>query len=413
MTTLEFLDQKLFFFINHSLSNSPFDVIMPFVTDNAITFILPVIVYMVWREGKKAALAIFLTLLALTFSDGVTNVLKHYFERPRPFIQISDVLKLVGSGSSYSMPSGHAANVLSVATVLTYSVLQSRNLRRRALLICYLAVVGLAVSFSRIYVGVHYPSDVLVGNGVGILIGVLVVGSLYPVKKAHAKAPYATALGISLLFLSLFRMYYILSGSINLSPDEAHYWDWSRRLDLSYYSKGPAIAYFIAMGTFIFGDTEFGVRVLAVIFSVLSSLVLYMFGREVARENETDNSQVPEIVGLASALSLQLIPLFSTYGIIMTIDSPLIFFWSFSLYLFWRAMKGLSFLFFCFPLYHDEQIAEESDYQTSSLACVSHEYNDFFAHYYLELSTRLGHFPPFGWTGTPSGRLQNHSSIVC
>ncbi|MDP3185152.1 MAG: glycosyltransferase family 39 protein, partial [Anaerolineales bacterium] len=137
------------------------------------------------------------------------------------------------------------------------------------------------------------------------------------------------ALLISLLGLSLFRIYYITHGVIDLSPDEAHYWEWSRRLDLSYYSKGPMIAYLIALGTAIFGDNVFGIRVMAVISSALSSIFLYLLGKKLFDER----------TGVAAAVLMQLIPLYSAYGVLFTIDSPFIFFWVLSLYLFWRAVE--------------------------------------------------------------------------
>jgi undecaprenyl-diphosphatase len=133
---------------------------------------------------------------------------------------------------------------------------------------------------------------------------------------------------VFLLALSIFRIYYILYGPLDLSPDEAHYWEWSRRLDLSYYSKGPMMAYLIAFSTSLFGDNVFGVRFFAVVFSVLSSIFLYKLGKEMYHEG----------VGAASALLLQLIPLYSAFGVIFTIDSPFIFFWILSLYLFWKAV---------------------------------------------------------------------------
>ena len=85
---------------------------------------------------------------------------------------------------------------------------------------------------------------------------------------------------MSMLFFILFRLYYITSGVVDLSPDEAQYWEWSRRLDLSYYSKGPMIAYLIAVGAAIFGDNVFGIRIMTVIFSALGSIALYLLGKD-------------------------------------------------------------------------------------------------------------------------------------
>ncbi len=130
--------------------------------------------------------------------------------------------------------------------------------------------------------------------------------------------------------LTLFRFYFILHGNINLSPDEAHYWEWSRRLALGYYSKGPIIAYLIWAGTALFGNTEFGVRFFAPVLSLLASVVLYMLGKDLYDEK----------TGIWSAVLFQAVPLFTAFGVIMTIDAPFLFLWILSLFFFQKALKG-------------------------------------------------------------------------
>ncbi|RPI35037.1 MAG: phospholipid carrier-dependent glycosyltransferase, partial [Nitrospiraceae bacterium] len=111
--------------------------------------------------------------------------------------------------------------------------------------------------------------------------------------------------------------------------DEAHYWEWSRHIDWSYYSKGPMIAYLIYLGTALFGDTVFGVRIFAVVLSAASSLLVYCIARDLYDEK----------TGLASGLLIQIVPLYSIYGILLTIDSPFMFFWILSLYLFHKLLE--------------------------------------------------------------------------
>ena len=85
-----------------------------------------------------------------------------------------------------------------------------------------------------------------------------------------------------LAVLLLARLAYIASATIELSQDEAYQWLWSKHLALSYYSKPPLIAYTQFLGTFLWGDTAFGVRFFSpVIAAVLSLLVLRFFAREV------------------------------------------------------------------------------------------------------------------------------------
>jgi len=111
---------------------------------------------------------------------------------------------------------------------------------------------------------------------------------------------------------------------------EAHYWEWSRRPDLSYYSKGPLIAYLIGLTTSIGGASELGVRFLAPFFLFFSSLIIYRLSIKLYNDSR---------IGVLAGLLLQFIPLFAAYGIIMTIDSPFIFFWILSLYLFFKAVR--------------------------------------------------------------------------
>jgi 4-amino-4-deoxy-L-arabinose transferase-like glycosyltransferase len=89
-------------------------------------------------------------------------------------------------------------------------------------------------------------------------------------------------LGCKAALLSLF----ILSGALPLGPDEAQYWTWSKRLDIGYYSKPPGIAYQIALGTFLFGDNEWGVRFLSLVIGTLEPLLIYLLARVFFRDEK-------------------------------------------------------------------------------------------------------------------------------
>jgi membrane-associated phospholipid phosphatase len=315
------IDTLLFFFINTQLANTLFDVAMPFITGKSYLLYLPLFAWIVCKEPKKALIALMLGVASLALSDWAGHMLKDAIERTRPCRALEGVRLLVGCGRAYSMPSNHAI----VAFAFIFPFYRMFKSRVRYLFLA----VALLVGFSRVYVGVHYPSDVVAGAALGILIALSVLKGYSFSSKRYREKPYTTVLFLFLLAVSLFRIYYIQYGPLDLGPDEAHYWDWSRRLDMSYYSKGPMIAYLIYFGTSLFGDTVFGVRILAVVFSALSSVFLYMLGKRIYDEQ----------VGLTSALLLQIIPLFSTFGIIFTIDSPFIFFWTLSLFLFWQAVN--------------------------------------------------------------------------
>ena len=83
------------------------------------------------------------------------------------------------------------------------------------------------------------------------------------------------AFGIILVSLAA-RLVFAATGQLDLVQDEAQYWDWSRRLQASYYSKGPLVAYLIAAGTAVFGDTQLGVRLPAILSGTLTLALLHL-----------------------------------------------------------------------------------------------------------------------------------------
>ena len=83
------------------------------------------------------------------------------------------------------------------------------------------------------------------------------------------------ALSLILGAAALRIIYFGWFGSLDLSPDEAHYWDWSRHLDWSYYSKGPLVAWLIRASCGVFGETMPAVRLPAVLCGALTLWGLY------------------------------------------------------------------------------------------------------------------------------------------
>ena len=69
--------------------------------------------------------------------------------------------------------------------------------------------------------------------------------------------------------LLLFRLWYVSSGIIELSNDEAYQWLWSKHLALSYFSKPPGIAFIQYAGTGLWGDTQLGVRFFSPVFAAI------------------------------------------------------------------------------------------------------------------------------------------------
>lgn len=316
------LDTALFFFLNGKCANGLFDIIMPVITQRTYVIVLPFLLLFLIKEREKALIVFAVSFFSILLADATAHALKEIIGRERPCNVLDHVHLLAGCSRSFSLPSSHATNAFAFAVPFLF-------MSRGRLRYIFLSVAVL-VSLSRVFVGVHYPFDVVAGAAAGSFSGISVVFIYRWAEKRFCERPYTTVLYVFLLVLSIFRIYFILYGPLGLGPDEAHYWEWSRRLDLSYYSKGPMIAYLIAAGTALFGDNVFGVRVLAVVCSLLSSLVLYRLGKEMFDER----------VGTASAVLFQLIPLYAVFGVIFTIDSPFILFWIVSLYLFSKAINN-------------------------------------------------------------------------
>jgi hypothetical protein len=115
---------------------------------------------------------------------------------------------------------------------------------------------------------------------------------------------------------------------LDLAPDEAHYWDWSRHLDWSYYSKGPLVAWLIRAGCMIFGSGALGVRIPAVVCGSLLLVSLYVLTVQVYGRERLACSVV------AIALTL---PVIAAGSSLMTIDSPYTCCWGWALVLGYQA----------------------------------------------------------------------------
>ena len=168
------LNIDAFYFINNDLQNPVFDAIMPglsniggFVSLLALC-ILAVIITMYLKYDKYFEIAK-LCLFSLVLAGIIAACLKLAFHSPRPFTVLSNVHQLTIPSEPNSFPSGHTASTLSVITVLVW------KLRENKLVVCLMVVFAFLISFSRIYVGVHFPFDVLVGATAGILSGIIVL----------------------------------------------------------------------------------------------------------------------------------------------------------------------------------------------------------------------------------------------
>lgn len=90
---------------------------------------------------------------------------------------------------------------------------------------------------------------------------------------------YLSILTFLLLVKALILVLVILYAGIGLGPDEAQYWTWSQALDWGYYSKPPGIAWTIALGTALFGNTEMGVRFVPLVIGFLLPFIVYLMAK--------------------------------------------------------------------------------------------------------------------------------------
>lgn len=162
------IDIHLFYFINQGLQNPFLDKWMPIITDiNNWIWILVLGWFALFIfGGRRGRLACVLVIIAVLIADNLTSyIIKPFFSRPRPAIALG-LTNLVSSSPSPSFPSNHAVNVFTIAFILSWYY-------RRLSLIWFIGAS--IVGFSRVYVGVHYPFDIIGGAFFGILCALCVI----------------------------------------------------------------------------------------------------------------------------------------------------------------------------------------------------------------------------------------------
>ena len=159
------LDKKLMIFFNKTISNSFFDIIMPIITNQNFlaSIALVLILYLVIYSGIKGRITILILIVAAGFSDAIcAQIIKPWVGRIRPSYEFIDFINLlVSKGGKWSFPSNHAANSFAFATTLSYFYKKYKK---------PLYISACAIAFSRVYVGVHYPIDIIAGSLFGYTI---------------------------------------------------------------------------------------------------------------------------------------------------------------------------------------------------------------------------------------------------
>jgi 4-amino-4-deoxy-L-arabinose transferase-like glycosyltransferase len=144
-----------------------------------------------------------------------------------------------------------------------------------------------------------------------------------------AVRPYAAWTFAGVAAITALRLVWLALQPADLFPDEAQYWVWSQQLALGYYSKPPLVAWLIAATTWLFGDSEFAVRLSAPLLHAGAAIFVYGIGAWLYDQR----------VGFWSALTYASLPGVSVSAFIISTDAPLMLCWAAALYAFVRARE--------------------------------------------------------------------------
>ena len=163
------LDKHIFLFLN-GLGSQPFDPFWKIITKQVYWSPLFLsIFYLLQKKMGWKNVGIILLFLAvlITCTDQITNLFKTTFERLRPcnVTELKGIMRAVVSRKSFSFFSGHAANSMA-ATSFVYLIIRNYY-KHTYLLFCF----PLIFAYSRIYLGLHYPGDIITGYFFGAVFG--------------------------------------------------------------------------------------------------------------------------------------------------------------------------------------------------------------------------------------------------
>lgn len=180
MNTLIEIDHALFHFINDTIANPILNWIMPIVT-NENNIAIPLILFWLWLllfQGKRGKIAAILLLLTVALTDVIAaQIIKPWIGRIRPsHAMLDNINLLVSKGGKYGFVSNHAANTMAAATIIGYFYKKWKSV---------VITISIIVGFSRVYVGVHYPFDVLGGwlFGYAVAWGILSIWVILKIRE--------------------------------------------------------------------------------------------------------------------------------------------------------------------------------------------------------------------------------------
>ena len=167
--TFKQFDLQLFYLINQSISNVVFDFICPVLRDKRFLSLCYLVFGIVMYQSFPKQFLKIAAVGALTFllTDQISSsLIKPYFQRLRPCNDHLVIVRLIieHCGSGFSFVSSHAANSFGMATFLSV-------IFKERWAVTTLVIWATLVCFSQVYVGIHYPADVIAGGILGAVIG--------------------------------------------------------------------------------------------------------------------------------------------------------------------------------------------------------------------------------------------------
>ena len=193
INTIIEIDKKLMIFLNKTLSNPIFDILMPIITNQKFLTIIGVflIIYLGFYAGKRGKITLIVLIFAAGISDAIcAQIIKPWVGRIRPSHEFIEYINLlVSKGGKWSFPSNHAANSFAFATVLSYFYDKNKTM---------IFSIASVIAFSRVYVGVHYPLDIIFGSLLGyavswIILSVWVIIKMRELKRGRMWVWYASS----------------------------------------------------------------------------------------------------------------------------------------------------------------------------------------------------------------------------
>ncbi len=165
------MDYSLFRSMNEVWVSPSLDYLMPLLSRAGAMgavwlLLLGAIAALGKRTGRRVALA---GLVALVIGFACSQLLKDLTMRPRPFLVLPDVRLLVPTPHSYAFPSGHTTSSFAAATGVLLAA--RKILGKVPIWSLGMLVLAAAISYSRVYVGVHWPTDVAAGVVLGLASG--------------------------------------------------------------------------------------------------------------------------------------------------------------------------------------------------------------------------------------------------